>query len=339
MEVSRIVDGAQAVWEQDAGMLSKALEAGWSLPTVRLFEGRTEDLSLILRVITSGWTDGWRLWLQYRPDFASHPVLIEAIIAHAQDDILEILLQQEAGKIRWDRDDDLSPPHLLFQLMGASIRNLAEDRKIVRVAELLSGSGYDPQQPYPGDFQVGDLSPPGHTLWSWAVQRSYFDLALLLGIEDHALSMPRNEEALSHWFDRSWVPSWVSSGKPFDGGRARLAWMTWMTPSRFSRWLEKSSHIRNVELRAILRSLPPAYQKAAWMSWLGHGEGEWSVLHDLVSSLLPDSEIIDTIEAMKTHLQPSEWERGWTSKDAYGISAAGIWGARQQETAASGHLE
>ena len=103
MKDARLVDGASAVWERNADMLSKALEAGWSLPTARLRTGHTEDLALILRVIASGWVEGWKLWLGYRPDFATHPILVEAIISHAQDEILEVLLEHEGWKLAWDR--------------------------------------------------------------------------------------------------------------------------------------------------------------------------------------------------------------------------------------------
>lgn len=334
MKDVRMVDGAAAVWSQDLESLTRALEAGWSLPTARLRSGRTEDLSLILRVIAMGWVDGWRVWLKHRPDFATHPVLVEAIIAHAQDEILSALLEHENGRLSWEREeDDLAPPHILFQLMGNQIRHLAEDQKIVRVAKILEGIGFDSAEPYPGDFEPNDMSPPGHTLWTWSLVRSYFDLALDMGAGEEVFRMPRHQEALNHWFERSWVPGWVSSGKTFDGGRARITWLQWMTPSRFASWSSSGSYLQNVELHEVIPSLPLQYQQTAWATWVGEGDGQWSVLHDLVSSLLPREKIQAALLAMQNALPASVWARGWEGQDDYGMSASGIWQTRQKEAA------
>lgn len=335
MKDIKLVDGAAAVWSQDAQALARALSAGWSLPAARLRAGRTEDLSLILRVVASGWVEGWRIWLGHRPDFATHPILVEAIIAHAQDEILEVLLEHEKGRLSWERDDDdLAPVHLLFQLLGNEIKHLAEDQKVVRVAKILNGIGFDVNQPYPGDFESTDMSPPGHTLWTWSIVRSYFDLGLALEAGDEVFKMPRHAEALDHWFDRAWVPGWVSSGKAFDGGRARVTWLQWMTPSRFAAWSASGDHLRNVELHDIIPALPGEYQKDAWATWVGNGDGQWSVLHDLVSSLLPSEKIEAALSAMEKSLPPDVWSRGWKGEDDYGMSASGIWEARKKEAAA-----
>lgn len=347
MSEINVVDGTSAIWEQDAQALEDALARGWGLPRARLRSGHTEDITLILRVITSGWVEGWKIWAKRRPDFASDPILIESILSQAQSDILKEVLVQNGNKLPWSREEgDLAPPHVMFQLIGrqmGQMGKLVPDEQIVACAALMRQAGIDPQQPYPepyvepgtetdveaaadhpGMFQPSDFTTPGHTLWSWSILWGYFDLAEALDLSDEVFDMPKASLVLSHWFDRAWVPSWASA-YDFDGGRARITWLRWMTPDRFSTWISRDDRLRDVELHAALQSLPREYQELAWSHWLARDGQGWSTLHDLVSSLLPRDDVEKTLSAMQEVLSPEAWEAGWQTPDDYGMSPRSLW--------------
>lgn len=351
MSDMNVVDGSSAIWEQDAQALEDALDRGWSLPRARLRSGHTEDITLILRVITCGWVEGWKIWAKKRPDFASDPVLIEAILSQAQAGILQEVLAQNGNKLPWAREDgDLAPPHIMFQLIGrqmGQMGKLVPDEQVVDCAKLLIGANIDPQQPYPeayvepgtelqeentersgeagaGSFHPSDFTPPGHTLWTWSILWGYFDLAEALNLGDEVFSMPKADLVLAHWFERAWVPSWASA-HDFDGGRARITWLRWMTIDRFSRWVSQAGTMKDAGLHEALQSLPADYQEVVWRHWLQRDEQGWSVLHDLVASLLPREDIEKTMSSMQSVLPSREWDEAWKHQDEYGVSLQSLW--------------
>lgn len=332
-EVQRM-DGAAAVWAQDASALDKALSDGWSLPHAPLKSGFAQDLTLALRVVASGWVEGWKIWLGHHPELSRHPTVVEAALSQAQSGIVAAIINANEGTLPWDRaPEDLQPAHLMFQLIGSQMGRQVAWENIAQTAQLLREAGLDPQAPYPGEFDAGSWIPPGHTLWSWSLLWGYWDLAEGLQVGDEAFEMPQSIQALDRWFEKAWVPDWISAA----GGSlnmsaeyARETWMAWMNEQRFSRWAAASHMPHNAELHTSLRNLPEEYQKIVWEKWVDR-QGRWSPLHDMVSSVLPLSEIQEVLDHAKKFISEEDWKAGWEEQDEYGMSAQSIWDEKRAQ--------
>ena len=327
-------DGEAAVWSNNADALRAALDGGWDLPRARLHAGHTEDLTLILRVVASNWVDGWRIWSHKRPDFSRNPIVIESVISHAQADILAEIINQNNGALPWDRSpDDLAPVHLLFQSVASRLGLLIEETQIARTVALLKEAGCDTAQPFPGEYTMDGLNPPGHTLWTWLLLCGKWQLAKDMSVGDSGFDAPKAIQAMDRWFEKSWMPSWTNgSDSIFDGGHARQTWLQWMSADRFSRWGELSNYLLNIELHEAINRLPVDYQIIAWSWWLTPHSSDpqsfWCSLHDLVCSVLPAPVIDAVLNAMRLHTPEKTWNQAWTNQDTYGMSARNIWEER-----------
>jgi hypothetical protein len=334
MQEGKIMDGEAAVWAKDAVALENALSAGWTLPYSSLKGGFAQDITLPLRVVASGWDEGWEIWLAHDPGLSQNQIIIEASLSQAQYGIVAEIIRVNAGQLPWDRpDDNLKPPHVMFQLIGSQMGRQVSWESIAQTANVLRQAGFDPQEPYPGDFDEGSWAPPGHTLWSWALLWGYWDLAEGLEVGSEAFDMPHCIQSLDRWFEKAWVPNWVSAaggGLSMGMDFARETWLSWMNEERFLKWSSRSSVTKNAEMHATLSELPAEYQAVVWEGWLGRN-GVWSPLHDITSSLLPLSEIQAVLDRVKKSVPEISWKEGWEGQDEYGMSAQTIWNDKRAQ--------
>lgn len=325
------MDGASAIWANDAKALDQALASGWSLPRAQLKSGSARDISLPLFVVSSGWLEGWKTWLRHDPGISTNQTIIETALSQAQFEILQEIILVNEGSLPWDRDDSLMPHHILFQLIGSQMGKQVPSENIVKTAKLLGSSGVDVLSVYPGEFEPGSWAQPGHTLWSWALVWGYWDVAEGLEVGDEAFSMPLAATAMDRWFEKSWVPDWVSNANPslrIGADFARETWLRWMDEERFSAWCKISDAATNTENHGYIKDMPEKYQQILWPFWLSR-EGKWSPLHDLVSSSLAPQEILSTLVHLEKMLPPEAWVAGWEGEDEFGMSANSIWSEKR----------
>lgn len=323
------MDGGSAIWAKNAAAFEKALENGWTLPQATIKSGGyAKDITLILRIVSSNWVEGWTLLLKHMPEFSRNMIVAEAVLSQARHEILAEMIRVNDGSLPWHRtEDDLLPPHLMFQLIGSQMGRQADSDDIIATLKILELAGFDAQAVYPGDFEIGAWSPPGHTIWTWALLWAYWDVAEGLDVQDEAFEMPQGIIALDRWFEKAWVPDWVSEagdGLKMGAEYARKTWLEWMSDDRFKRWSSRSELTKNIALYEPFSCLPQAYQTVLWQGWLS-SNGEWSGLHDLVSSLLSINDIESVLNKIKQHVPNEKWEDGWNGEDAYGMSARLIW--------------
>ena len=334
MQEVKKMDGEAAVWAQDASALKQALADGWSLPYSSFKGGFAQDITLPLRVVASGWVEGWRIWIECAPELSRNQTIIDAALSQAQYGIVAEIIRANAGKLPWDRpEDDLQAPHLMFQLVGSQMGRQVAWENIAQTAQVLRQAGIDPQLPYPGEFDEGSWAPPGHTLWSWYWVGGYRELAEGLQVGDEAFEMPQSIQALDRWFEKAWVPNWISAaggGLSLGMDYARQTWLAWMNVDRFRRWAEASTLPKNAELHASLASLPEEYQTLVWPYWLNQ-KGAWSPLHDIASSLLPLSDIQGVLDRVQAFTSKDKWKEGWEGQDEYGMSAQSIWNEKRAQ--------
>lgn len=330
-----VMDGAAAIWIRNLDAFKRALEGGWRLPRVTMKTAGAEDISLVLRVVTSGWLEGWKVWLEKEPRLARIQDVIDSAISHAQPAILEEILRVNGGQLPWNVKDnpELQPVHRLFGLIGSLMGKLEPPEQILATVDVLRRAGMDVMAPYPGEaVSVYDL--PGHTLWSMAVLHHHWDLVQGLGIGDEAFEMPKGMLAMNHWFKKAWMPlDWAASdmerstGIPF----GRESWLEWMSQGdRFARWAEASSIPTNIEFIDGLTALDDRYQKQVWEIWASRGPA--GPLADLVSSILDLERIEQILATIRTSLGEDVFKKAWEAADEFGVSPAFLWESKKSMT-------
>lgn len=322
------MDGGSAIWAKNAEAFKMALENGWSLPQATIKIGYAKDITLVLRIVSSNWIEGWVILLRHMPEFSRNMIVAEAVLSQARHELLAEMVRVNDGVLPWHRmEDELLPPHLMFQLIGSQMGRQADPDDIIATLKTLELAGFDPQAVYPGAFDVGAWSPPGHTIWTWALLWAYWDVAEGIDVQEEAFGMPQCIIALDRWFEKAWVPDWISEagdGLKMGAQYARKTWLEWMNDDRFKHWSSKSKLAKNIGLHVSFSNLPDAYQAILWEGWLS-SNGEWSGLHDLVSSLLSIDDIQTILNTIEKHVPSEKWDAGWNEEDEYGMSAQSIW--------------
>ena len=332
-----LIDGASAVWNKDPVLLRAALEEGWDLPFVRFKHGQTEDLTLILRVIASSWLEGWKIWCEYRPDFAEHMILIDACISQAEHEILQDIIERNEGLLPWDPEKGaLSPAHFLFQLIGNPLGFLVPEERIVSTLLLLGKAGVDLHAPYPKSDDPDSVNPSGFTLWTWSLMWGAWKVAEGLNVGDDAFLMEHWRNSMTAWFEKAWVPSWNDRNRNnFTGGLAREYWLKWNNSDRFDRWGVETGYLFSANRYEAFLSLPSQYQNRIWQSWTdllpGPDGGSWSGVHEMVSSGLPREQVRRVLLAIQNGVSEERWLSVWLAEDEYGVSPKTIWDVAESE--------
>lgn len=275
----QVLDPERAIWDRDAQALARALQEGWSLPQARSKEGGgVEDLSLVIRVVSLRWVEGWQILAGHFPALRSSPVLWALALRRAVPGIVSDLLEHGQGAAR-PLDSGLSPLHVLAESMGPLPGDPIPEADLVATAQILVAAGANPTHPHPGEFQAGDNAPFGHTLWTRAVYFGRWEMVEAFWPDSwEALSaQPRGVEMLAD------MRRTTLSGR-MDATAARM-WARAM-----ARWIEPWLALRQEEWFALpadldaLASLPRPAREVVWRRWARADDTGWTGLHEMALS-------------------------------------------------------
>lgn len=312
------LDPEKAIWQKDLGELRRALDAGWTLPYTRAKSvGMVEDMSLVIRVVSLRWVEGWKAFADEFPELRENQILRSLAIRQAVPGIVEDLLAHGMDpRVPLDSESRPLPLHLLQEAMGPRPGEPVYEDDMLATARLLVKSGADPALPYEGEFSKGDTQPAGHNFWSRALYYKHWKIARAFMPESwKALSLlPRGREMVE------------DLRKVYESGRvmgARQMWThvleNWMGP-----WLESHpdewfAFPKDLE---IIPDLTKNVRKLVWERWDKVDDLGWTGLHEMA---------ISARSPVAFQVLSLAWEeqapclRHWKKPDTEGMRPCDLW--------------
>lgn len=269
----RALDPESAIWNQDLPELTRALDAGWRLPYLRVQGASVQDLSLAIRVVSLRWTDGWHALTERHPDLKTHPVLLQLAVRRGVAGVVRDMLAAGIDP-QAPQESGFRPLDVLINALSGLPGEPVEDHDLVETAQALVDAGASPLEPYPGDALPGGLPPEGHTIWTRAVCCRRWEIAgaFLPSTWEEQAAVPHGAMAIAQLREAA------ASG---DRGAVRV-WGAWL--QTFAEpWLQahpEEPFSEAGDFEAAL-ALPPAAERAVWERWGQADSTGWTALHDL----------------------------------------------------------
>lgn len=269
---SNIINPESAIWNKDIDELSRALSAGWTLPYARVKDGNVVDLTLVIRIISLRWEEGWLLMASKFPWLRTHSVLWQLAIRRAVTGIVKDML--ENGRSATEKLESGSYPlKLLAEALGPQPGEPIDEDDLLSTARTLVAAGADPLEPVKGD---GDnySGSEGHTLWTRAVHFGRWGIAGAFTpvVWSDLVAMPKAHESIGD-LRRAAV-----SG---DSG-ALKAWCQF-AKKMIRPWLSAHADedfVDPADLK-VLGHLSPEDRELIWERWKKADATGWTPLHDL----------------------------------------------------------
>lgn len=271
--LNHALDPETAIWNKDLAELRRALEAGWTLPYARVKDGLVCDITLVIRIISLRWTEGWLLISEKRPELKSNPLLWQLAIRRGVSEIVADMVANGMpanGRL----ESGILPLHVLAESLGNQPGEPVDESDVVKTAQALLNGGADLLEAYPGAVTPGGASPKGHTLWTRSIYYRCWEVcdAFMPTSWEQLMGMPRGLEA---------IEDLRHAAQAGDKGAIRI-WKHW-TLQFLRPWLESvpnETFSSPIDIEA-LAELPADLQALAWERWERVDETGWSILHDL----------------------------------------------------------
>ena len=311
----RPLDPESAIWNKDADEFRRALDLGWTLPFARVKEGRVQDLTLAIRVVTLRWAEGWVLLANAHPKLRENQVLFQLAIRRGARGIVKDFVDHgvEANALL---ESGVLPLHILAEALREQPGEPVDESDFVDTAQFFVSVGASPLEPYPGPVNPSNVgSANGHTLWTRAVwlRRWEMSKAFMPQSWDELLGMPlglaavevlrqsvKNEEigALGVWeaFVSKFLEDWMES-HPEEA---------FETPADIS----------------LIPRLPAKLQQRIWKRWAVADQAGWTGMHDL--ALLGNLEPARRVLALMVE-QQAPCLGSWDQPDVEGVRPCDLW--------------
>ena len=311
--LAQAIDPETAIWNKDLAELSRAVEAGWALPYARVKDGLVPDTTLVIRIISLRWTEGWLLISKNRPELKTNPLLWQLAIRRGVHEIVADMLangMEASGRL----ENGTLPLHVLaesFSQPGEPV----DESDMVKTAQVLVAAGADPLEAYPGVVTPGGASPKGHTLWTRSIYYRCWEIchAFMPTSWEQLMGMPRGLEA---------IEDLRHAAQAGDKGALRI-WKQW-TQKFLKPWLESApaeTFVSPIDMEAIT-ALPPEQQNLVWKRWERVDEIGWTPLHDL--ALQGGEERAHRVLKIMVETQASCLAL-WTKPDNDGMRPCDLW--------------
>lgn len=312
--LAQALDPETAIWNKDLPELRRAVEAGWALPYARVKDGFVPDTTLVIRIISLRWTDGWLLISKDRPELKTNPLLWQLAIRRGVSDIVEDMLangMEANGRL----ESGALPIHILAEALGHQPGEPVDESDMVKTARALVAAGANILEAYPGVVTPGGASPKGHTLWTRAIYYRCWEMsnAFMPVTWEQLMGMPRGGEA---------IEDLRHAAQAGDKGALRI-WKQW-TRQFLKPWLESTPSeifVSPIDLEAVVE-LPSDLQQLVWSRWDRVDETGWTPLHDL--ALQGSEERAHHVLKTMVDSQASCLAL-WTKKDGEGMRPCDLW--------------